>query len=121
MLFTKQVLDFVDPDIDAKLAALEREEDALAAEFEAAKGDAMEEEHLTAEEAATLEAIRDRKKKLVAAHRRKKKEGTNSAPMPRKVDADRSRTAGEFLVRLLFLRLVRMVESGYLSTSDINV
>ena len=71
----------MDPDIDAKLAALEREEDALAAEFEAAKGDAMEEEHLTAEEAATLEAIRDRKKKLVAAHRRKKKEGTNSAPM----------------------------------------
>lgn len=86
------VLDFVDPDIDARLEALEREEEAAAAAA-AAGGDVMEEEHLTAEEAETLAAIRGRKAKLVADHRRKKKEGTNSAHMPRTVNADRSRTA----------------------------
>ncbi|KAG7672340.1 hypothetical protein Ndes2437B_g02294 [Nannochloris sp. 'desiccata'] len=90
----RNVMDFVDPDIDAKLEALEREEEALAAEAAAAAGNMMEEEHLTAEEADTLAAIRGRKAKIVADHRRKKKEGTNSAHMPRTVaGADRSRTA----------------------------
>lgn len=90
-------MDFIDPDIDAKLEALEREEEALAAEHEAHVAANMDDdEHLTAEEAATLTAIRERKKKLVADHRRKKKEGTNSAPMPRTIDADRSRTTGEW-------------------------
>jgi nucleolar GTP-binding protein len=90
----RNVMDFVDPDIDAKLEALEREEEALAAEAAAAAGNMMEEEHLTAEEAETLAAIRGRKAKIVADHRRKKKEGTNSAHMPRTVTgADRTRTA----------------------------
>ena len=90
----RNVMDFVDPDIDAKLEALEREEEAMAAAAAEAAGDEMEEEHLTAEEAETLAAIRGRKAKIVADHRRKKKEGTNSAHMPRTVaGADRSRTA----------------------------
>jgi len=90
----RNVMDFVDPDIDAKLEALEREEEALAAEAAAAVENMMEEEHLTAEEADTLAAIRGRKAKIVADHRRKKKEGTNSAHMPRTVTgADPSRTA----------------------------
>lgn len=90
----RNVMDFVDPDIDAKLEALEREEEALAAAAEEAGANVMEEEHLTAEEAETLAAIRGRKAKLVADHRRKKKEGTNSAHMPRtNAGADRSRTA----------------------------
>ena len=91
----RNVMDFIDPDIDAKLEALEREEEAAAAaagEAGIGAGD-MEEEHLTVEEAETLAAIRGRKAQIVADHRRRKKEGTNSAPMPRTaVGADRSRT-----------------------------
>lgn len=85
------VLDFVDPDIDARLEALEREEEAAATE--AASGEAMEEEHLTAEETETLAAIRGRKAKIIADHRRKKKEGTNAAHMPRAANAERTRTS----------------------------
>jgi nucleolar GTP-binding protein len=88
------VLDFVDPDIDARLEALEREEEMAAAAAEAAVGDGMDEDHLTEEEIGMLAAIKARKAKLVADHRRKKKEGTNSAPMPRpKAPMERSRTA----------------------------
>lgn len=57
----KNIMDYVDPDIDAKLAALEKEEDQLAAESEAAAmGD--DESDLDEEEEATVEAIRDKKK-----------------------------------------------------------
>jgi nucleolar GTP-binding protein len=83
--------DFVDADIDARLEALEREEEAAAAAFLAAAP--PEEPGLDEGEAATLAAIRDRKRRLVAAHRRLKKEGTNKAPMPRPVDTGRARTA----------------------------
>jgi nucleolar GTP-binding protein len=56
----KNIADFVDPDIDAKLAALEKEEEQLAAEMEAANmGD--EESDLDEEEEAAVEAIRERK------------------------------------------------------------
>jgi nucleolar GTP-binding protein len=55
--------------------------------------DAMEEEHLTPEEAETLAAIRSRKAKLVSEHRRKRKTGTNAAIVPRLADTERSRTA----------------------------
>lgn len=88
------VLDFVDPDIDARLEALEREEEEAAAAAAADGGAMMDEDNeLTPEEAAALAAIRGRKAKLVADHRRKKKEGTNAAPMPRTVStSDRGRT-----------------------------
>lgn len=85
------IADFIDPDIDAKLEALEREEEEMAANAPAA--DDMDEEHLTPEEAETLAAIRSRKSKLISDHRRKKKSGTNAALMPRTAGADRSRTA----------------------------
>jgi len=88
------IADFIDPDIDAKLEALEREEEEMAANAPVA--DEMEEEHLTTEEAETLAAIRSRKTKLISDHRRKKKAGTNSAQMPRskgQVDSERGRTA----------------------------
>lgn len=85
------VADFIDPDIDAKLEALEREEEEQAAKAPAM--DAMEEEHLTPEEAETLAAIRSRKAKLVSEHRRKRKTGTNAAIVPRLADTERSRTA----------------------------
>ena len=88
------IADFIDPDIDAKLEALEREEEELAANAPVA--DEMDEEHLTLEEAETLAAIRSRKTKLISEHRRKKKLGTNAAVMPRSkgaADVERSRTA----------------------------
>lgn len=85
------IADFIDPDIDAKLEALEREEEEAAARA-AEQGIGMEDE-LTPEEIETLGAIRHRKAKLVADHRRKRKTGTNAAQMPRTADAERSRTS----------------------------
>ena len=87
------ILDFVDPDIDARLEALERDEDALASEFEANRP--MEEEHLTHEETEVLAAIREKKKRIVADHRRKKKAADNTPTMPR--TADRGRTKEKML------------------------
>lgn len=86
------IADFIDPDIDAKLEALEREEEEQAA-MAPGSDDHMEEEHLTAEEAKTLAAIRARKTKLISEHRRKRKTGTNAAIVPRLADTGRSRTA----------------------------
>ncbi|PRW33236.1 nucleolar GTP-binding isoform A [Chlorella sorokiniana] len=88
----KNILDFVDPDIDARLEALEREEEAAAAAHADAIGDGMDEDELGPEERATLQQIREKKKKIVAEHRRKKAAGNNAAPLPRAVDAERSRT-----------------------------
>jgi len=86
------IADFIDPDIDAKLEALEREEEEEAARA-AEQGIGMMEDDLTPEEIETLGAIRHRKAKLVADHRRKRKAGTNAAQMPRTADAERSRTS----------------------------
>lgn len=57
----KNIADYIDPDIEAKLAMLEKEEEQRAAEAEAAAmGD--DESDLDEEEEAAVEAIRDRKK-----------------------------------------------------------
>lgn len=57
----KNIMDYVDPDIDAKLAALEKEEEQMMAEADAAAmGD--DESDLDEEEEAAVEAIRERKK-----------------------------------------------------------
>lgn len=59
----KNIMDFIDPDIDAKLSALEKEEEQLMAEAEAAAmGD--DESDLDEEEEAAVEAIRERKKQF---------------------------------------------------------
>jgi len=59
----RNIADYIDPDIDAKLAMLEKEEDQLVAEAEAAAmGD--DESDLDEEEEAAVEAIRDRKKQF---------------------------------------------------------
>eukprot|EP00559_Dactyliosolen_fragilissimus_P005324 CAMPEP_0184863056 /NCGR_PEP_ID=MMETSP0580-20130426/8771_1 /TAXON_ID=1118495 /ORGANISM="Dactyliosolen fragilissimus" /LENGTH=700 /DNA_ID=CAMNT_0027361117 /DNA_START=105 /DNA_END=2207 /DNA_ORIENTATION=- len=59
----KNIADFIDPDIEAKLEALEKEEDQLVQEAEAAAmGD--DESDLESEEEAAVEAIRDRKKTM---------------------------------------------------------
>jgi nucleolar GTP-binding protein len=58
----KNIADFVDPDIDAKLQALELEEEQIMAELQAAAMGEESESDLDSEEEAAVEAIRDRKK-----------------------------------------------------------
>lgn len=58
----KNIADFVDPDIEAKLAALEQEEEQLVAELEASAMGEEAESDLDSEEEAAVEAIRERKK-----------------------------------------------------------
>jgi nucleolar GTP-binding protein len=57
----KNMADYVDPDIDAKLEALEKEEDQIVAELEAAAMGEESESDLDSEEEAAVEAIRERK------------------------------------------------------------
>lgn len=52
----------------------------------------MDEDHLTNEEAALLDEIRTRRRKLVATHRRNKSAANNAPVMPRTADAQRGRT-----------------------------
>ena len=86
----KNVADFIDPEIEAKLAELEREEDELEAQWEAERMDrAPMEEELDDDEKALLGEVRARRNKLVAEHRRKKAAGNNNPVVPRKVDAQR--------------------------------
>lgn len=88
------VLDFVDPDIDAKLAELEREEAELEAQW-AAEHDGMsdEDDGLTEDQQADLDAIRARKRVLVSEHRSKKNSHRNQAVLPSKLANARGRTA----------------------------
>lgn len=89
------VADFVDPDIDARLEALEREEEALAAAWETEAGGLLEGvEELDGEEAAVLGAIRKKKKKMVDLHRLKKSTAGNKSVLPRTADRERKSTTG---------------------------
>jgi len=86
----KNVADFIDPEIEAKLAELEREEEELEAQWEAGRMDREPvEEDLDDDEKELLGQVRARRNKLVAEHRRKKAAGNNNPVVPRKVDADR--------------------------------
>ena len=58
----KNISDYIDPDIEAKLLALENEEDQLIAELEAAAMGEEPESDLDSEEEAAVMAIRERKK-----------------------------------------------------------
>jgi nucleolar GTP-binding protein len=58
----KNIADYIDPDIEAKLAQLEIEEDQLLAELEAERMGQEPESDLDSEEEAAVDAIRDRKK-----------------------------------------------------------
>ncbi|KAK9851372.1 hypothetical protein WJX84_007347 [Apatococcus fuscideae] len=82
------IADFIDPDIEAKLADLEAEEDALAAAA-AAEGIDMDLDDLTPEEMELLGQIKNRKRVLVASHRRRKSAANNHSVMPRGRDVDR--------------------------------
>lgn len=85
------VLDFIDPDIDARLEALEREEEAAAKAFEE-QDLGLADDHLTPEQWEDLRRIRERKKRIVAESRRKRTAADNTPRLPRTADADRSRT-----------------------------
>ncbi len=56
-------------------------------------------EELTPEERATLDAIRAKKQRLVAAHRLKKGTANNQAVLPRRADAARTSTADNMQAR----------------------
>jgi nucleolar GTP-binding protein len=58
----KNISDYVDADIEAKLLALEKEEDQLIAELDAAAMEEEAESDLDSEEEAAVTAIRERKK-----------------------------------------------------------
>lgn len=77
------VADFVDPDIDAKLAELEREEDELERRWQEDRAADMAEESLDEEEEALLGEIRTRRAALVREHRDKKKQHGGNSVMPR--------------------------------------
>ena len=86
----KNVADFIDPEIEAKLAELEREEDELEAKWEAERVDREPREApLDDDERALLGRVRARRNQLVAEHRRKKAAGNNNPVIPRKADAAR--------------------------------
>jgi nucleolar GTP-binding protein len=87
------VADFIDPEIDAKLAELEREEAAQEAEHALLMAQAAADagQPLTEGERADLEAIARRKRQLVEEHRLKK---TNKGALPHKVKAMAAARAG---------------------------
>ena len=79
----KNIADFIDPDIEAKLEMLEREEEQLISEREAATMEEEAESDLDSEEEAAVFAIRERKKLTRIQSRMNASE--NKPIMPRSV------------------------------------
>ncbi|GAQ85610.1 Nucleolar GTP-binding protein [Klebsormidium nitens] len=86
----KNIADFIDPDIMARLEELERLEEG---EDDGGEEE-MEEEDLTAEEKEALQAIRRRKRQLLDRHRARKTTADNRSMVPRKFDQNRELTTG---------------------------
>jgi nucleolar GTP-binding protein len=93
------VLDFVDPDIEAKLDALEREEEELMRAAEAAGAAEMEEEGLEEglddDEKELLDEIKTRKARIKQKHQRAKSAADNASVVPRKFDHEHRSTTKE--------------------------
>ena len=98
----KNIADYVDPDVESRLAALEAEEDAALATYEAevAAAAAVAPPPLSPDEAETLAEIRARRKARVAEHRREKAAAGNTPRLPRTADAARGRTTGSMAASL---------------------
>lgn len=79
----KNIADYVDPEIEKKLAELEAEEEQLVTELEAQRMGEEPESDLDSEEEAAVEAIRDRKKLIKQASHRNKSE--NKPVVPRMI------------------------------------
>jgi len=93
------ILDFVDPDIEAKLAELEREEDQRIqlAELQAAEqGDDMDDDRAEAQRAVAALAKSIRKKKGIIKEKNRMAKKNNHPTMSRAVAA-RSRSVSEFV------------------------
>eukprot|EP01026_Neomeris_dumetosa_P035810 TRINITY_DN28787_c0_g1_i3.p1 TRINITY_DN28787_c0_g1~~TRINITY_DN28787_c0_g1_i3.p1 ORF type:complete len:459 (-),score=98.24 TRINITY_DN28787_c0_g1_i3:315-1631(-) len=95
------VADFIDPEIDEKLAELEREEEQTLAEAKLEELD-MDEE-LTEEQQELLQKIERRKAQIVQRHRQKKQIAGHKSVMPRKHNAD-----GEFTTDMMQQELERI-------------
>jgi len=79
----KNIADYIDPDIDAKLEMLEKEEEQLQQELQAAKMDEEVESDLESEEEAAVYAIRERK--TIARAMQNANKNANHAMMPRAI------------------------------------
>mmetsp|Transcript_27750 Transcript_27750/g.50060 ORF Transcript_27750/g.50060 Transcript_27750/m.50060 type:complete len:738 (-) Transcript_27750:93-2306(-) len=80
----KNIADYVDPDIDAKLQLLEEEEEQLAKEYDAANMEKMDDdESLTEMETAQVAEIRDRVK--IARTYKERSGGRNRPALPREI------------------------------------
>ena len=79
----KNIADYIDPEIDAKLQALEQEEEQIVAELDAAAMGEDPESDLDSEEEAAVEAIRDRKR-TIRLHGRSNRT-SNKPMMPRAI------------------------------------
>jgi nucleolar GTP-binding protein len=77
----KNISDYIDPDIEAKLLALEQEEDQLVAELDAAAMEQELESDLDSEEEATVMAIRERK--IIIRKDSRMKNTSNKSVLPR--------------------------------------
>jgi nucleolar GTP-binding protein len=77
----KNIADYIDPEIERKLAELEAEEEQLVSELEAQQMGEEPESDLDSEEEAAVEAIRERKKLIKQASHRNKSE--NKPVIPR--------------------------------------
>ena len=90
----KNVSDFIDPEIEEKLAELEREEEELEAAWEREKAEEeMEaESDMDEDDKELLKQLRSKKATMIAEHRRKKSAGNNAANMPRTADPERRAT-----------------------------
>ena len=96
----KNILDFVDPEIEERLAELEEEEDGRAQLWElqqsAKEGEEMDDETAEAQRAVSTLAKSIRKKKGIIKEKARLARKNNHPTMSRKVEA-RTRTVGEFV------------------------
>eukprot|EP00543_Licmophora_paradoxa_P004683 CAMPEP_0202452410 /NCGR_PEP_ID=MMETSP1360-20130828/10624_1 /ASSEMBLY_ACC=CAM_ASM_000848 /TAXON_ID=515479 /ORGANISM="Licmophora paradoxa, Strain CCMP2313" /LENGTH=704 /DNA_ID=CAMNT_0049071229 /DNA_START=64 /DNA_END=2178 /DNA_ORIENTATION=- len=79
----KNVADYIDPDIERKLAVLEKEEEQLVAELSAAAMEEEVESDLDSEEEAAVEAIRERK--AITRIKSRAENSANKSVLPRTI------------------------------------
>jgi len=97
----KNIADFIDPEILARLEDLEKEEESREANLEDEMEDDDDDIELDEDQWATVRAIRERRKLTVSKYRSEK--GTTNHPyMPKKVEAER-KNLSEFESHLLEL------------------
>mmetsp|Transcript_7444 Transcript_7444/g.9919 ORF Transcript_7444/g.9919 Transcript_7444/m.9919 type:complete len:728 (-) Transcript_7444:319-2502(-) len=104
----KNIADYIDPEIDTKLAQLEKEEEQLVAELEAERAGMDEESDLDSEEEAAVEAIRE--KKTIARVMSRTNRSANKSMLPRTV---RGRTRDKHDEGVLNAKAIKKHMDGY--------